>query len=45
MRRQSHASIIINGTTLAVIGGMGKKGQLLNDCWLLDTTQMKWKEV
>ena len=45
VERHSHASIIINGTTLVVIGGLDEGHQVLNDCWLLDIIQMKWREV
>uniref|UniRef100_A0A1X7TUR6 Uncharacterized protein n=1 Tax=Amphimedon queenslandica TaxID=400682 RepID=A0A1X7TUR6_AMPQE len=47
--RRAHASTIINGVstspTLVVIGGVGNRGQPVNDCLLLDTSQYNWMKI
>ena len=48
MGRRYHAtcitSIISDSPTLVMIGGEGK-GQLVNDSWLLNTSQYQWSKV
>ncbi|XP_019859955.1 PREDICTED: kelch domain-containing protein 10-like [Amphimedon queenslandica] len=45
--RDSHAitSIISDAPTLVMIGGEGKDGQLVNDSWLLNTSQYQWSKI
>ena len=47
MGRHAHAvtSIISGSSTLVMIGGEGKDDQLVNDSWLLDTSQYQWNKV
>ena len=46
MERRAHActSIISDLPTLVVIGGEAK-GKLVNDSWILDTSQYQWSKV
>ena len=46
VERCSHVitSIINDSPTLVMIGGEGK-GQLVNDSWLLNTSQYQWSKV
>ena len=46
MERRSHAitSIISDSPTLVMIGGEGEDG-LVNDSWLLNTSQYQWSKV
>uniref|UniRef100_A0A1X7SYF1 Uncharacterized protein n=1 Tax=Amphimedon queenslandica TaxID=400682 RepID=A0A1X7SYF1_AMPQE len=47
VERQAHAitSIISDLPTLVMIGGLGNDGQLVNDSWLLDTSQYQWSKI
>uniref|UniRef100_A0A1X7TH54 Uncharacterized protein n=1 Tax=Amphimedon queenslandica TaxID=400682 RepID=A0A1X7TH54_AMPQE len=46
VERRYHAitSIISDSPTLVMIGGEGKDGQLVNDSWLLNTSQYQWSK-
>ncbi|XP_019862551.1 PREDICTED: uncharacterized protein LOC109591216 [Amphimedon queenslandica] len=45
--RCAHAitSIISDSPTLVMIGGEDKDGQLVNDSWLLNTSQYQWSKI
>uniref|UniRef100_A0A1X7ULS2 ZU5 domain-containing protein n=1 Tax=Amphimedon queenslandica TaxID=400682 RepID=A0A1X7ULS2_AMPQE len=45
--RRGHAitSIISDSPTLVMIGGQDGSGQLVNDSWLLDTSQYQWSKI
>ncbi|XP_019852457.1 PREDICTED: uncharacterized protein LOC109582241 [Amphimedon queenslandica] len=45
--RRSHAitSIISDSPTLVMIGGQDQNGQLVNDSWLLNTSQYQWNKI
>uniref|UniRef100_A0A1X7SXQ3 Uncharacterized protein n=1 Tax=Amphimedon queenslandica TaxID=400682 RepID=A0A1X7SXQ3_AMPQE len=47
VERDSHAitSIISDSPTLIMIGGEGNDGQLVNNSWLLDTSQYQWSKI
>uniref|UniRef100_A0A1X7UEQ1 Uncharacterized protein n=1 Tax=Amphimedon queenslandica TaxID=400682 RepID=A0A1X7UEQ1_AMPQE len=46
VERRFHAitSIISDSPTLVMIGGEGNDGQLVNDSWLLNTSQYQWSK-
>uniref|UniRef100_A0A1X7UE68 Uncharacterized protein n=1 Tax=Amphimedon queenslandica TaxID=400682 RepID=A0A1X7UE68_AMPQE len=47
VERDSHAitSIISDSPTLVMIGGEDNDGQLVNDSWLLNTSQYQWSKI
>uniref|UniRef100_A0A1X7TZD4 Uncharacterized protein n=1 Tax=Amphimedon queenslandica TaxID=400682 RepID=A0A1X7TZD4_AMPQE len=47
VERRAHAitSIISDSPTLVMIGGEGKDNQLVNDSWLLNTSQYQWSKI
>ncbi len=49
MGRTSHASVVIgyggDHPHLLVHGGVDKRGNVLNDTWMLDLLSWRWREV
>uniref|UniRef100_A0A1X7T0M5 Uncharacterized protein n=1 Tax=Amphimedon queenslandica TaxID=400682 RepID=A0A1X7T0M5_AMPQE len=47
VERRLHAitSIISDSPTLVMIGGMGNDGLVVNDSWLLNTSQYQWSKI
>ncbi|XP_019856833.1 PREDICTED: uncharacterized protein LOC109585276 isoform X2 [Amphimedon queenslandica] len=47
VERDSHAatSIISDSPTLVMIGGEGNDNQLVNDSWLLNTSEYQWSKI
>lgn len=43
--RSSHACAYSNAESMIIYGGLGKDGDLLNDLWILDIAELKWKLV